>query len=350
MRRYPRPDSAPRSAPRSFLAAMLPWLSSGVDATAALERPPQGDLVGVLQVPTDGQPAGETGDREPHRGHQAGQVGGGRLALDVRVGRDNEPGAGAAHQPGHELLAPQVVGSHTVDRADRAAEHVVAPAELTGALDGHDVLGLLDDAQHVVDPPRVAADPALLGLGDVVAGHAEADLLLHPGQRRDQPADVGGLRREQVERDPLGALGPDARQPPELVDQILDGALVHGGPLVSAVDRSGGQKPGRPRPPPAPPPRPPASGPMVVAASSSAARLASCRAATTRSCSVSRSSGSTAAGAMVTAVTSPLPVMVTDTRPPPAVPVTSVRASCSCAATSCCCICCACWSSCAMSG
>src|SRR3954453_20963101 len=32
-----RPDSAPRSAPRSFLAAMLPRLSSGIDALQQLE-------------------------------------------------------------------------------------------------------------------------------------------------------------------------------------------------------------------------------------------------------------------------------------------------------------------------
>ena len=62
---------------------------------------------------------------------------------------------------------------------------------------------------------------------------------------------------------------------------------------------------------------------MVFAASSSAARLASRTAATTRSCSVSRSSGSTAAGAIVSAVRSPLPVIVAVTRPPPAEPVTS---------------------------
>src|SRR3712207_8143484 len=46
----------------------------------------------------------------------------------------------------------------------------------------------------VLAPARVTADPALLRLRDVVAGRAEADLLLHPLERRGQPAHVGGLR------------------------------------------------------------------------------------------------------------------------------------------------------------
>ena len=56
-----------------------------------------------------------------------------------------------------------------------------------------DVLCVVEEPKDVVHPARVAADPALLGLGDVVAGHAEADLLLHARQRGHQPRDVGGL-------------------------------------------------------------------------------------------------------------------------------------------------------------
>jgi hypothetical protein len=96
---------------------------------------------------------------------------------------------------------------------------------------GDDVLGLLDDADDVVGAARVPADPALLALGDVVAGHAEADLGLHALQGGDQPDDVGGLGGQQVEGDALRALGPDAGQAAELVDEVLDGTLVHGAPL-----------------------------------------------------------------------------------------------------------------------
>src|SRR3954451_18132718 len=121
------------------------------------------------------------------------------------------------------------LGLRSCDTAEIALDDVVVPASAPLGQEGDGIkvaLSALDDgrmslaasctglAQAALDamtsyakqreqfcrpiaaPPRVAADPALLGLGAVVAGHAEADLLLPPGQRRDQPADVGGLRRE----------------------------------------------------------------------------------------------------------------------------------------------------------
>ncbi len=72
-------------------------------------------------------------------------------------------------------------------------------------------------------------------------------------QRGGQPLDVGRLGGEQVEGDALRALRTDARQPPELVDQVLDRAFVH----AAARGRAG------PRPP-----RPPATGPIFSLASS----------------------------------------------------------------------------------
>src|SRR5256885_15129704 len=72
-----------------------------------------------------------------------------------------------------------------------------------------------------------SADAALVRLRDVATDAAEPHLVLHPDERAGQPSDVGRLGREQVERDALGALRTDAGQPAQLVDQILDGALVH---------------------------------------------------------------------------------------------------------------------------
>ena len=208
--------------------------------------------------PPTGSPLASRETARPIGDDQPGQVGRRRLALEVRVGGDDQLGDGAVHQPGHELLDPQVVGAHAVDRADRAAEHVVAAAELAGALDGDDVLGLLDDAQDVVDAARVAADAALLGLGDVVAGHAEADLLLHPGQRGDQPGRRRRTRRPAGGRRSAGRSSARRRAAGRA---RRSGPGRH--PRTRCSSGLGGQKPGRPRPPPAPPPRPPASGPMV---------------------------------------------------------------------------------------
>ena len=69
------------------------------------------------------------------------------------------------------------------------------------------------------------------------------------------------------------------------------------------------------------------AGPASAAGAVCAFSLAACTAATTRSARVSVSSGSTAFGSMARARSSPEPVTVALTRPPPAWPSTSVAAS-----------------------
>ena len=82
-------------------------------------------------------------------------------------------------------------------------------------------------AAEVTGTAGVTADPALLRLGHVEAGRTEANLLLDLAQGRGEPVDVGRVGGEDVEGDALGALRADAREPAQLIDQVLDGALVH---------------------------------------------------------------------------------------------------------------------------
>src|SRR5207248_594937 len=95
------------------------------------------------------------------------------------------------------------------------------------------------------------------------------------------------------------------------------------------------------------PPRPeamPESG-FSAAAASCAALRAEFTAATTRSSSIGTSRGSTACLSICTLWISPLPLAVTTTMPPPAVPVTVFCASRSCASRICSWSCWACWKS-----
>src|SRR5690606_38686421 len=130
--------------------------------------------------------------------------------------------------PLHQLANPQVVRTDALDRADRAAEHVVATAVLPGLLDRHDGLGFLDHTQERAGPLRIPADLALLLFGDVAADVAEADLLLDLDEHLRETAYVGRIGGQHVERDPLRPLGPDAGKAAELIDEVLDDAFVHG--------------------------------------------------------------------------------------------------------------------------
>src|SRR6478672_526317 len=148
-----RPDG---SLFRSGVGAGRRW--SGVDATAALEGPSERHLVGVLEVTADGQARGQPRHGEADVAQQPAQVGGRGLALEVGVGRDDDLLHLTGREARHELTHPQVVGTDAVDGADRTAEHVVGAAELARALDGDDVLGLLDHANGCVITSRVGAD------------------------------------------------------------------------------------------------------------------------------------------------------------------------------------------------
>ena len=133
----------------------------------------------------------------------------------------------AAGQPGHQLPDPQVVRPDALQRVDRPAQHVIPAPELAGPLDRHDVLGLLDHAQHLIGAPRIPADPALLRLGHVEADRAEPHLLLDPRSAVASRLTSAGSADSTWKAIRWALFGPDAGQPAKLVDQILDRALVH---------------------------------------------------------------------------------------------------------------------------
>src|SRR5688572_32892575 len=67
----------------------------------------------------------------------------------------------------------------------------------------------------------VAAQAAGIDVGDVVAGSAVDDAILDVANRLAQQLGVLARRAQHVERQPLRALGANARQLLELVDELL---------------------------------------------------------------------------------------------------------------------------------
>ena len=118
--------------------------SAGAAQASSRRRPskarPRVTSSAYSRSPPTGRPEASRVTAQAHRPQRAGEEGRGGLALEVRVGGDDDLGDGAVGQPGHQLADAQVVRADAVDRADRPAEHVVPAAELTGALDGDDVL------------------------------------------------------------------------------------------------------------------------------------------------------------------------------------------------------------------
>ena len=104
---------------------------------------------------------------------------------------------------------------------------MVAAAEAAGAFDGHDVFGLLHHADHRVFPTGILADAAVGFFRDVEADLAELDFFLHRTNRFGKARHILGIGLQDVEGHPLRGLRADAGKSAELIDQVLDSALVH---------------------------------------------------------------------------------------------------------------------------
>src|SRR4051812_19880433 len=75
-----------KASTESAISVVKSDRSSDIEQPPPLERAPQSDLVGVLQVSPHGKPAGEPGDLEAERLHHASKVRGGGLPLQIGVG------------------------------------------------------------------------------------------------------------------------------------------------------------------------------------------------------------------------------------------------------------------------
>ena len=85
---------------------------------------------------------------------------------------------------------------------------MVAPPELSRALERHEVIGLFHDAEDAAVPTDIGADAAGVYLGDVEADATVDDLGLELRQRFGQRLHFVRGALEKKEGQPLGGLGP----------------------------------------------------------------------------------------------------------------------------------------------
>jgi hypothetical protein len=102
---------------------------------------------------------------------------------------------------------------------------VVTAPELTRTLDRDDVSRVLDDAEDRGVTAIVGTDGTAFGDADVEADRAEHGALFDLDDRSRQTSRILGSDFQQMKGDPLSGLRTDAREPPELVDEVLDRAF-----------------------------------------------------------------------------------------------------------------------------
>jgi hypothetical protein len=104
-------------------------------------------------------------------------------------------------------------------------ENVVKAFIGGGVLDGQDILRLFHDGQLGSIALGVAANGAGVGLGDVKAGGTEINPLFEGKQGFREGFSFFLRGAEEVKNDALGALGPDAGEFTELLNQPADGVV-----------------------------------------------------------------------------------------------------------------------------
>src|SRR5204863_2228457 len=125
----------------------------------------------------------------------------------------------AALDARQQALDLQIVRANPLERRDGAHQHMVYALELARLFDRAHVLRLFDDADDVVVARVIAAEPARVLIGDVVANRAVGHALLDVAESARQHVDAFARRLQDVKGKTLRALRADAGQALQFFDE-----------------------------------------------------------------------------------------------------------------------------------
>src|SRR5581483_1370547 len=223
-----------------------------------------------------------------------------RFALHGRIGRDDHLAHRAVAQALEQLANAQRLGPHAVERRDRPVQDVVETAKLLRLLHRDQIRRLLHHADFVALALAVAADVAeravlvlRVDFAEAEAAPAQAHFLAQFADGVGQEQHVAALRFQQVKGQAGGGFFADAGKLRELLHQAGERRRIQTHGISPGIFT------------------PPVILLISAATRSRALRMPSLTAASTRSSSISFSSGLTTDASIFTAVTLNWPLTVT---------------------------------------
>ena len=184
---------------------------------------PEGETVGIFQVVTEAEAAGEGGDADADGGNLPVNIESGRLALHVAAeGQDDFRFRRCIHpfQPFHQVPDGQVRWPHAGHGGNDAPKDVIEAMILAGRLDTHHVADALHDADLTVVPPAVAAVGADLPVRNHPALPTVMDLIPEPPDGIREMMDMLLRLFQQVKGQPQGTAPSHPREGRNRIDRL----------------------------------------------------------------------------------------------------------------------------------
>ena len=190
---------------------------------AAFHRFQHGDFVGVLDVAADGNPHGDSGHLHADPLELLREIDGRRFPFHCGIGgKDHLVYVPRIHTR-DEIGDAELLRADPMQRRNGSVEDVEDSIEMFRLVDRGDVSGLFYNTDQALVSRRTGAIYARIDVGDVVADRAEAETGFDVSDRGGERFGVFVAGAKDVKREALRALGSDARELFELIDQARHG-------------------------------------------------------------------------------------------------------------------------------
>jgi hypothetical protein len=176
------------------------------------------DFVGILEIRAYRNAHCDSRDTYAERLDQLREIHRRRLAFRGGIGSDDDFLDRAALKPLDEAPDLQLIGPDALQRRKCATEYVIKSVELPRFLDGLDIRGFFDHADHVLASRGAAAKKAGIAIRDVIADGALADLFPGFADRVGKREGLPLVHSQQVKGEALRCFLPDAGQALQLIN------------------------------------------------------------------------------------------------------------------------------------
>jgi hypothetical protein len=193
-----------------------------LQVAAALHGFEHGDFVRVFEVRADRNTHANAGDPHAQRLQQFGKIDRSGFALGSGVGGDDDFFHRALLQAFDQGFYFELLGPAPLQRRERTAQHVVHAVVGARFLDGEDVVGLFDHANGLAVARGSDAIQAWIGVGDVVARRALANLFFGISNGVGEPERVFRRRAQDKKCEALRGFLSNAGKMFEFVDEAFD--------------------------------------------------------------------------------------------------------------------------------